>query len=112
MTVPNRVARSIPAAWSPGRSLVRLGALGPFRNALLRRGFVVWLYGRLAMAWAGILDPGLAVEVTLLPVVGVAVWLDARRRAEDVFLGNLGIPGWAIAVYGIPLALVAEALVP
>ena len=89
-----------------------MGALGPFRNAYLRRGFAVWVYGRLAMAWAGILDPGVAVEITLLPVIGLAVWMDAHRRAEDVFLGNLGIPGWAIALHGVPLALVAEMLVP
>ena len=66
----------------------------------------------MALAWAEILDPGMVAEIALLGVVGLAVWVDARRRAEDVFLGNLGIPGWAIATLAIPVALLAELVVP
>lgn len=89
-----------------------LARLGPFRNAYLRRGIAVWLLARLALAWAEVYDPDVFTEVALLGVVALAVLLDARRRAEDLFLGNLGIPAWAVAVFAIPLALLAELFVP
>jgi len=54
----------------------------------------------------------MVAEIALLGVVGFAVWVDARRRAEDVFLGNLGVPAWAIATLAIPVALLAELVVP
>lgn len=94
------------------KPLMTLGQLRPFRNAYLRRGLAVWLGVRLALAWGEILNPGVTAEVALLAVVGVAVWMDARRRAEDVFLGNLGIPGWTIAALAVPAALLAEIVVP
>lgn len=98
----------------PGRlrSLLALARLRPFRNAYLRRGVVVWLVTRLALAWVRIPDPGVPVEIALLGVVALVVWLDARRRSEDLFLANLGIPGWAIALFAVPLATLAELLVP
>jgi hypothetical protein len=67
---------------------------------------------RLGLAWGKVPNPGVAAEIALLTAVGIAVWMDARRRAEDVFLGNLGIPGWAIAAFAVPAALIAEILVP
>jgi hypothetical protein len=72
----------------------------------------VWLCTRLALGMAGVTDPGLLVEGAALGVVAAAVWLDARRRSEDLFLANLGIPAWTIAVLSLPIALVAELLVP
>lgn len=92
--------------------LVRLARLRPFRNAYLRRGVAVWALARLALAWAELPDPGVPAELALLGVVALAVQADARRRSEDLFLANLGIPGWAIAVLAVPLAAVAELLVP
>jgi hypothetical protein len=60
----------------------------------------------------GGLNPTLPVELLCLGVIVVVVYLDARRRAEDLFLGNLGVSGWAIAAFALPLALIAELLVP
>ncbi|MEJ2538962.1 MAG: hypothetical protein P8188_03070 [Gemmatimonadota bacterium] len=57
-------------------------------------------------------DPTAAAEFLIVGVVGVAVLLDARRRSEDLFLGNLGIRSTAIAFWAVPLALIAELLVP
>jgi hypothetical protein len=83
-----------------------------FRNAYLIRGLIVWGGLRLALAWGNVRNPNAALEVLVLGVVGLAVLLDARRRSEDLFLGNLGIPAIAIAVCARPLAAVAELLVP
>jgi len=92
--------------------------LAPFRNAYLIRGLFVWGLVRLGLAFVSAQDPSippdqaLPAEVGILAVVAVAVWLDARRRGEDLFLANLGIPGWAIAIAGLPAAFVLEVLVP
>lgn len=92
--------------------LITVGRLTPFRNAYLLRGVAVWGGVRLALAWGEVLNPGVPVEIALLGVVGLAVWMDALRRAEDLFLGNLGIPSWTIAVLAVPVALLAELVVP
>ncbi|NIS36581.1 MAG: hypothetical protein GWN07_37415, partial [Actinobacteria bacterium] len=57
-------------------------------------------------------DPGAPTEIATLGVVALAVQADARRRSEDLFLGNLGIPTWAIAACAVPMAALAELLVP
>lgn len=96
----------------PLQQLIALGRLRPFRNAYLLRGAAVWMGARIALAWGEIVNPGLPTESLILGVVGLAVWMDARRRAEDVFLGNLGIPSWTIAALAVPMALLAEVIVP
>ena len=83
-----------------------------FRNAYLIRGLIVWIGLRLALAWGSITDPNVVEEMLVLGVVSVAVVLDARRRSEDLFLGNLGIPAVAIAVCALPLAALAELILP
>lgn len=93
-------------------SLLLLATLPPFRNAYLLRGLVVWMAVRLALAFGDVPEVAGPVGVVLAGVVGVAVWLDARRRSEDLFLGNLGIPGWSIGVMATPLVLLAEMIVP
>jgi len=94
------------------QQLITLGQLRPFRNAYLGRGLAVWVLARLALAWNEILDPGIGAEIALLGVCGIAVWIDAHRRTEHVFLGNLGIPGWTVAALAVPAALLAEMVVP
>jgi hypothetical protein len=64
------------------------------------------------LAWGSVTNPNAALEMLVLGVVGLAVLLDARRRSEDLFLGNLGIPAIAIALCALPLAVVAELLIP
>lgn len=67
----------------------------------------VWAAVRLGAAVLGIVNPGRVQVALILGVVGWVVWMDARRREEDLFLGNLGIPAAAIvgtAVVG-PLLL-------
>jgi hypothetical protein len=66
----------------------------------------------LASPAIGIPDPNIAAEALLLGLVALAVVLDARRRREDLFLGNLGIPAGVIALAALPLAMVAELLIP
>lgn len=94
------------------RHLVLLARLAPFRNAYLRRGAGVWILARLALGWARVPNPGVPTEIALLGMVALAVWVDARRRSEDVFLGNLGIPTWTIGAMALPVAVLAELLVP
>jgi hypothetical protein len=93
-------------------ALLRLSA---FRNAYFRRGFVVWGALRLYLAspfGGGLADPNVAVESVLIIAVAIAVLLDARRRREHLFLGNLGISAVAIALCGLPVAFLAECLLP
>lgn len=103
---------------TPRAGRMGLFHLAPFRNAYLIRGLFVWGLVRLGLAFVSAQDPSippdqaLPAEVGILAVVAVAVWLDARRRGEDLFLANLGIPGWAIAIAGLPAAFVLEVLVP
>lgn len=85
---------------------------GAFRNAFLVRGAAAWVGVRLTLAFAGVSDPNLVGEALVLLLVGVAVAWDARRRNEDLFLANLGVAAWAIAVVGVLGALPLEALVP
>ncbi|MEK9501994.1 hypothetical protein WI372_13455 [Gemmatimonadota bacterium DH-20] len=89
-----------------------LWAQTPFRNAFLRRGLLVWMILRVAAGGSGIADPHLLVEGWFVAIAAVAVTLDARRRNEDLFLANLGVPGWTISVLGGLAALVAEMVVP
>lgn len=93
------------------RQVVMLARLGPFRNAYLGRGMAAWILLRLALAWGGVPHPGVTIEIATIGIVGLAVWGDARRRGEDLFIGNLSIPSWTIAVMAVPLAALAELVV-
>jgi hypothetical protein len=89
-------------------SMTRLFHLPRFRNAYVIRGVLVWMGVRLALAFMGVLSPNVLEESIVLAVVCLAVFLDARRRDEDVFLGNLGISAGVIPCYALPLALLLE----
>lgn len=92
--------------------MIHLLRLGPFRNAYLVRGALVWLVVRLAAGLANLATLNTLQGIWVLVVVAVGVWLDARRRGEDIFLGNLGIPGWAIGICALPAAALLEVVVP
>jgi hypothetical protein len=92
--------------------MTTLMRISPFRNAYLIRGALTWVALRLAAAFVEIYDPVILQEVFLLGLVALAVALDARRRGEDLFLANLGVPLRAIALSALPVALVLELLVP
>ena len=83
-------------------------------RAWLTRGLMVWVGFRVALAVPplGVADPNLAQEALLVGFVALTVLLDARRRGENLFAGNLGIDQSAIALRALPLALVAELLIP
>lgn len=85
---------------------------GRFRNAFLLRGVAAWVGLRMMAAWAKIGDPNLAQEGFILLMVGALVIWDARRRNEDLFLANLGIPLAPIGVVGALGALPLELLIP
>jgi hypothetical protein len=82
-----------------------------FRNAYAVRGLLVWIAVRLLLA-RGLANPNVVGEAAVLAVVAATVLLDARRRNEDLFLGNLGVSTGAIAVFALPLATLVELLVP
>lgn len=92
--------------------MTTLMRIGPFRNAYLIRGALTWLALRLAAAFLEIYDPAILQEMFLLAIVALAVALDARRRGEDLFLANLGVPIRAIALSALPFAFLLELLVP
>lgn len=93
----------------PVRELLRHAA---FRNAYLFRGLGIWIGVRVVTAFAQVGDPNLVGEGLIVALVGALVGWDARRRNEDLFLANLGIPIHAIAVTGALGALALELLVP
>lgn len=80
------------------------------RTAFLVRSFAVWVGLRAALAAGGLVSPGPVVRFLLLALVVTAVALDARRRQEHLFLGNLGIPAWTPALLATPVPLLAELL--
>jgi hypothetical protein len=92
--------------------MAKLLSLPPLRNAFLLRAILVWVAVRVALAFGGAGDPELGTELLVVFLVPGIVLLDARRRAEDILLGNLGIPSWAIAQVALPLVALLEALVP
>ena len=92
--------------------MARLWRLGGFRTALLLRGAAAWTIVRMALAFGKVGDPSLLMEVGIVALAGWLVVLDARRRDEDLFLANLGVSRWPIAVVGALGALPLELLVP
>ncbi len=90
---------------------MRVFALGPFRNAYLFRGTMVWIGIRFAFFAFEAVALGVVLKVGILATVGLTVYLDAKRRDEDLFLGNLGISGGWIAVAALPIPVLFEFLV-
>jgi hypothetical protein len=87
---------------------LRIFRLPRFRTVYLFRGLATWVGVRLLVAAGGLPRlSALEAGVVLALVVGLVVF-DARRRAEDVFLGNLGIPRRGIALAALPLPLLLE----
>jgi hypothetical protein len=87
-------------------------SLRPIRNAFLLRTLLIWCAVRLALASGGVGNPELGTELLVAAVVSGLVLLDARRRAEDVLLGNLGISAWSVVLLALPAAILLEVLVP
>jgi len=89
----------------------RLFRLASLRNAYLFRGVAVWVGFRLVAAFFGISHPNAIEKGLILGTVALAVVLDARRREEDVFLGNLGIRTRWIAAVALVIPVALELLV-
>jgi hypothetical protein len=98
--------------WTDATRHMRIFLLSPFRNAYLFRGAVLWVCIRFAFHWAEVVEVGLVVSAGILLTIGTAVYLDARRRDEDIFLANLGVPGGWIGVAALPIPLLLEILIP
>jgi hypothetical protein len=90
---------------------LRIFRLGRMRNAYMVRGLAVWLGLRAAGVAFGVIHLALPATLFVLAVVAAATYLDARRREEDVVLGNLGIPGAGIVLASLPLPLLLELFV-
>lgn len=86
--------------------------LGPFRNAYLLRGLLLWAGIRAAFLVFGLVSLTGVASLGVLVVVGAGVYLDARRRDEDLFLGNLGVSGLWIPLAGLPIPIVLELVLP
>jgi len=71
---------------------------------------LIWGGFRLAGAFLGIPNPSLVERTFIMGVAATVVILDARRREEDVFLGNLGISTYAIAPFTLCLPALLEVL--
>ena len=92
--------------------MILLGRLLAFRNAFMLRGLGVWVFARMSLGAGQVGNPHIVQEFGIMCVISLAVVLDARRRDEDLVLGNLGIGRLAIAVWALPLAMVLEMIVP
>ncbi|MEX2531463.1 MAG: hypothetical protein WD960_11885 [Gemmatimonadota bacterium] len=88
--------------------MIRLLRLGPFRNAFLARGLIAWVGIRVLAAGVEITSPNLLQQIWIVGLAAAVVYLDARRRDEDLFLGNLGIPRFAIGVNALPFPILME----
>jgi hypothetical protein len=65
---------------------------------------------------AGVVPPegpllGSIGQLVLLAITALVLYLDARRRREVAFLGNLGIAAPAPAIVGLALPLLVEAVI-
>ncbi len=89
---------------------LRIFRLPRIRRSYLLRGLVVWVGLRAVLAVAGLVRVSALEAAAVLLVVVATIVLDARRRGEDVFLGNLGIPRRGIALAALPLPLLLELL--
>lgn len=92
--------------------MIELWHQAAFRNAFLIRGAAAWVIVRIFMGATKTTDPNPVGELLVLLVIGALVVWDARRRNEDLFLANLGVPPWAIGLAGALGALPLELLVP
>jgi hypothetical protein len=90
------------------RSVLILLRLSRLRTAYALRGLLIWGGFRLGGAFLGISNPGLGERAFIVAVAAVVVILDARRREEDVFLGNLGISTYAIVPFAVALPALLE----
>lgn len=93
-------------------SHLRLLRVTEFRNAFVFRGLVVWTGLRLAFLVTPMGPPTPIVTVLLIGIVGLAVWLDARRRGESRFLANLGISSLAVPLLAAALPALLEVFIP
>jgi hypothetical protein len=91
---------------------MRLFQLKAIRNAYLLRSLILWAALRGAFLVFEIIEIGANAKVGIVVIVVTAVYLDARRRDEELFLANLGISGRWIALAAIPVPLLLEVLLP
>ena len=92
--------------------MIELWHQSAFRNAFLLRGVAIWVGVRFTLGLAEISNPNVVGEALVLLLVGGLVGWDARRRDEDLFLANLGVPLWAIVLVGALGALPLEVIAP
>ena len=67
-------------------------------GGLLLRGGLVWMVLRLGAAFMEVGIGSLLLGAAVCGFAATAVLLDAIRRRETLFLANLGIPWWPVAM--------------
>jgi len=92
----------------------------PFRGLLVQRAAVLWLLGRLIVAFFVLLSPeflagdalhlGLPASLALAGLIAALTLLDVFRRHETILLANLGVSRFGIAGLAAAPALALEAL--
>ena len=93
----------------------------PFRGLLVQRAAVLWLVGRLMVAFfvlispeflaGNALHPGLPASLALAGLVAALTLLDVVRRHEAILLANLGVSRYGVAGWAAVPPLALEALI-
>lgn len=93
-----------PRGWPDPR---RLAEGFQIEIRILLRAMGLWMLGRAMLAGLHSLmgQPPLAQSplssLGLIGLVGLLVWIDTRRRNEDLLLANLGVPRWRLCLLGV-----------
>lgn len=91
--------------------------LGMVENAMLRRAAGLWLLVRIAVApflAAAEQHPIYVASEAALFIIGCTAalcWIVARRRFEDLLLGNMGTAPWSVVALCVAPPLVLELVV-
>ncbi len=92
--------------------MFRSGLPVAFIGSIARRSFVVWFGLRVMLLIIFRLTiPNVPAAMMIVVTVTAAVALDLRRRQEDLFLANLGVPLSALALAAAVPAILVEAAI-
>ena len=81
----------------------------PFLSSILLRSSIIWvgLRGMLFILFT-LVVPSFAAAALIVGVTALLTTMEGRRRNEHVFLANLGVQVWSLALVAAVLPLVGE----